>query len=105
MLDGKADREIPVLGAQTKTVKPSGQYWRCFLLRKNLLFRYFSLCGAFERKHDLTQGLEVVYHVNGLQVQRAEYPGQGFRTDVLHSRIQSAKSPFGSLHVRQQLLP
>jgi hypothetical protein len=49
MLDEKADREIAVPGAQMKTVKPSGQCWRCFLPRKNLRFRYFSLCGAFER--------------------------------------------------------
>jgi hypothetical protein len=43
MLDGKADREIAFPGAQMKTVKPSGQCWRCFLSTKNLLFRYFAL--------------------------------------------------------------
>jgi hypothetical protein len=31
---------------------------------EGLLFHCFSFCGCFERKHDLMQGLKVVYHVD-----------------------------------------
>ena len=70
---------------------------------KTLLFCLF-LRRCFERKHDLAQGLEVIDQVEGLQIQRAEYPGQSFRTDVADRRIQSMKSPLRSLHMRQHLL-
>src|ERR1700730_5173242 len=35
-----------------------------FPSQEGLPINYFSLCGCFERKHDLTQGLKVVYHVD-----------------------------------------